>query len=78
MAPSPVERSLSMTDVEELTRHCRATFSRNVRVPFDLSAAVGSGDKKDIFKIVRPKIRQFKSHKSVGVDRVRKICCLRD
>lgn len=72
MAPSPTERSLSMTDVEELTRRCRTTFNKNFLVPFDFSAAVGSGNKKDIFKIVRPKIRKFKSHKSVGVYGVRK------
>lgn len=73
MPPSPaVERSLSMTDVEALTRHCRATIGGNFPIPFDLSAAVGYGDKKDIFKIIRPKSRKFRSHKSVGLYSVRK------
>ena len=72
MAPSPAERSHSMTDVEELARRCRTTFNKNFPVPFDLSAAVGFGNKKDIFKIVRPKIRKSRSHKSAGVYSVRK------
>lgn len=68
MPPSPVERSLSMTDVEALgTRQCHS-----VPLPFDISAAVGYGDKKDIFKIVTPK-RKIKRHRSVGQYSVRKI-----
>ncbi|XP_078347751.1 uncharacterized protein LOC144632872 isoform X1 [Oculina patagonica] len=62
MPPSPVERSLSMSDVEALTRHCRR---RTIPLPFDFSAAVGYGDKKDIFKMVRPK-RKFKGLRSTG------------
>ena len=61
-----------MTDVEAFTRLCRIPIGRNFPKPFDLSAAVGYGDKKDIFKIVRPKIRKSKSHKSVGLSSVRK------
>ena len=56
-----------MTDVEALTCRCRTTISGNFLKPYDLSAAVGYGDKKDFFKIVRPKIRKFRRHKSVGL-----------
>lgn len=73
MPPSPVERSLSMSDVEALARHCRR---RTIPLPFDLSAAVGYGDKKDIFKMVRPK-RKFKGHRSVGQYSVRKFVASR-
>jgi len=72
MSPTPVERSLSMTDVEALTR-CRTTTGENFPKPYDLSAAVGYGDKKDFFKIVRPKIRKFRRHKSVGLSSVRNV-----
>ena len=71
MAPSSMERSLSMTDVEDLTKLCRATRDENFPTPFDISAAVGYGDKKDIFKIPRPK-RKFNGNKILGFLRVRK------
>ena len=61
MPPLPVERSLSLTDVEALSTR-RTT-------PFDLSVAVGYGDKKNIFKIARPKRER---HKSVGLFSVSK------
>ena len=72
MPPSPVERSFSTSDVEELIRHCRGT----IQSPFDLSASVGYGDKKDIFKILRPR-RKFKGHRSVGQYIVRKFAARR-
>ena len=61
-----------MTDVEELTRHCRKTYGDNFPTPFDISAAVGYGDKKDIFKIRRPKLRKFNGNKILGLCRVSK------
>lgn len=72
MAPLTARRSHSMTDVDELKKLYRASFGHNFPTPFDISAAVGKREKKDIFKIHRPN-RKCNADTILGFFKVRKM-----
>lgn len=63
MASFPHKRSFSAADVDELKKHGCSSQNPNFTTPMDVSAAVGYGNKTDIFNIHRPKERMIVSFK---------------
>ena len=63
MASFPHKRSFSATDVHELKKQCCSSQNPNLTTPMDISAAVGYGNKTDIFNIHRSKGRMIVSFK---------------
>ena len=75
MPCSSVKMSYSMTELEALTRHYRLPDDRNFTTPFDISAAVGYGDKKSFFKTQTPR-ENVNNHRIVTSYSVRKFASL--
>ena len=63
MASFPHKRSFSEADVHELKKQCCSSQNPYFTTPMDISAAVGYGNKTDMFNIHRPKGRMIVSFK---------------
>ena len=61
MASFPRKRSYSAADVHELKKQCFSSQNPYFTTPMDISAAVGYGNKTDIFNIHRSKGRMIVS-----------------